>query len=384
MKKKIIIVFSFLLFLLPKSVFAISSCSPSVSINSQSPPNGTDYNSSSLTSITYQLSGSGLINGQRRKFRFECPWGINEVESEWSTVSNGKITLTMTTNNYFKLYCIRSSFISPVNVILLDNGQNPICLLNQFTTAYNPPCTLTVSPNSLTSSQNFSIKSSNIPCQLKGKIARDYNNDLRLIFKDQNNIETYTDSISICNPSFTLSKTAPSQLGNYTVSVVDTLNKKTYCASPLVVSLEPGKVTPIQPGQQSASDPCGGAEKDALKSCKQCLGCPNVDDGNPPDQSKCINIGSKSWTALGCVSTDPEGFVGQILPGAIGVGGGIAFLIMLFGIFTVIMSSGNPEKLNQGKEMIVSALAGLLMILFSVFLLKVIGVDILGIPGINK
>jgi hypothetical protein len=66
---------------------------------------------------------------------------------------------------------------------------------------------------------------------------------------------------------------------------------------------------------------------------------------------------------------------------AISLGGGIAFLIMGVGAFLFITSQGNPEQLQKGKEMIVSAGAGLLFIIFSIFLLRLIGVDILKIPG---
>ena len=45
------------------------------------------------------------------------------------------------------------------------------------------------------------------------------------------------------------------------------------------------------------------------------------------------------------------------------------------------MSSGNPESMNEGKEIVSSAITGLLIILFSVFILKVLGVDIFCLPG---
>jgi len=65
-----------------------------------------------------------------------------------------------------------------------------------------------------------------------------------------------------------------------------------------------------------------------------------------------------------------------------GVAGGIAFLMILYGGFTIMMSAGNPEKLNSGKEIITSAISGLLLIVFSAVILRIIGIDILGgFPG---
>ncbi len=90
-------------------------------------------------------------------------------------------------------------------------------------------------------------------------------------------------------------------------------------------------------------------------------------------------------TAIGCINvSNPTSFVKSILGLAIGIGGGIAFLLMLFGAFQIMTSGGDPERLKAGKELIGSALAGLLMIIFSVFLLQLIGVQILQIPGLSK
>ncbi len=73
--------------------------------------------------------------------------------------------------------------------------------------------------------------------------------------------------------------------------------------------------------------------------------------------------------------------INNILPIAMGLGGVIAFLLIVFGGFQIILSAGNPDRVKAGKEMITSAIAGLLLIIFSVFILRLLGHDILEIPG---
>lgn len=95
---------------------------------------------------------------------------------------------------------------------------------------------------------------------------------------------------------------------------------------------------------------------------------------------KCFNDNG-TWTAIGCIKTDPNDFLGKILGLGIGIAGGIAFILILFGGLQIMTSAGNPEQLNAGQELISSAVAGLLLIIFSIFLLKFIGINIIGIPG---
>jgi len=100
-----------------------------------------------------------------------------------------------------------------------------------------------------------------------------------------------------------------------------------------------------------------------------------------PERVKCEECAG-AWTALGCVEVGTgSSFFSKLLGIGIGIAGGIAFLLILFGGFQILISSGNPEQMNAGKELISSAIAGLLLIIFSVFLLKLIGYDILRIPG---
>lgn len=88
-------------------------------------------------------------------------------------------------------------------------------------------------------------------------------------------------------------------------------------------------------------------------------------------------------TAIGCIPVlgTKEAFLSFVLKWATGIGAGIAFLLIIYGGFMVMTSSGNPERIRAGQEMLTSAVTGLILLILSVFILKIIGVDILGIPG---
>jgi len=115
------------------------------------------------------------------------------------------------------------------------------------------------------------------------------------------------------------------------------------------------------------------------KNYNDCINCVRGEGIYAKSQG---GTGPGIWTALGCIPTDISAILKDyIFTYGLGIAGGIAFLLMLFGGFTIMVSTGNPEKVAQGKEMITSALTGLLIIIFSVFILRLIGVDILRIPG---
>lgn len=85
-------------------------------------------------------------------------------------------------------------------------------------------------------------------------------------------------------------------------------------------------------------------------------------------------------TAIGCIPIqNTNEFIEFILRWAIGIGGGIAFLLIVFAGFQIMTSAGNPERLKAGQELLTSAIAGLILLIFSVFILRIIGVNILGI-----
>lgn len=112
---------------------------------------------------------------------------------------------------------------------------------------------------------------------------------------------------------------------------------------------------------------CDGISDSSLQSaCQRCMGS---------------DTNTGTWTAIGCISTNPNALLEKILGLATGASGGIAFLLILFGGFQIMTSAGNPEQLNAGRELVSSAITGLLLMLFSVFILQFVGVNIIGIPG---
>jgi len=92
-------------------------------------------------------------------------------------------------------------------------------------------------------------------------------------------------------------------------------------------------------------------------------------------------------TALGCISVTTEfgetSFITIIARIIVSLSGGIALVMMLYGTFIVTTSAGIPDKLNEGKDIITSALSGIIFILLSTFLFNLIGINILGIPGLQ-
>ena len=114
--------------------------------------------------------------------------------------------------------------------------------------------------------------------------------------------------------------------------------------------------------------------------CKTQTDCNNLPI--PADYSCMTSSGYGVDTALGCIpASNLNEFVGWFLSKLIFVASGIAFLLMAFGALKIITSAGSPESIQAGKELITSSLAGLIFVILSLFLLKLIGVDILQIPG---
>lgn len=96
---------------------------------------------------------------------------------------------------------------------------------------------------------------------------------------------------------------------------------------------------------------------------------------------ECYQDSEGVWTAVGCIERTPQSIVKSFLEIGLGVGGGICLLMCLTAGFMLTTSQGDPKQVTEAREMITSAIIGLLFIIFSVFILQFIGVTIFNIPG---
>ena len=90
------------------------------------------------------------------------------------------------------------------------------------------------------------------------------------------------------------------------------------------------------------------------------------------------------YTALGCIPTSTSGFTASLLAFLAGTAGAIALVIMLIGTIQIMTGGDNPEAVKKGKELFTGAITGLLFIIFSVTLLKIVAGDIIQLPGFTQ
>lgn len=101
----------------------------------------------------------------------------------------------------------------------------------------------------------------------------------------------------------------------------------------------------------------------------------------PAQKGICTNI----TTALGPIDvTNPGAFIKTLFSLLLSFSGGIALILIIISGYRILTSQGDPEKLKGAREMLTSAIIGLLFMIFSVTILQILGVDILHIPGFNR
>lgn len=131
-------------------------------------------------------------------------------------------------------------------------------------------------------------------------------------------------------------------------------------------------VAPPAPGQNNAAPQPGG-------------GAANVGGAGKVVSSKGIEckFGNSDGvlTAIGCIPYDPVVLVNNLVSFLIMAGGGIALLLMSASAVQMMMQGSDVKSVQAAQQRFIGAAVGLIFMIFSVLLLKIIGVNILQIPG---
>lgn len=99
----------------------------------------------------------------------------------------------------------------------------------------------------------------------------------------------------------------------------------------------------------------------------------------------CANRGGY-YSAIGCLPINDLGSFVTTLAFQIGLGlaGAFCILCMIYSAIIMQTSGGNSEAIGNAQKTLMSCLSGLVLIIFSVFIIRFIGVDILRIPGFSN
>lgn len=77
-------------------------------------------------------------------------------------------------------------------------------------------------------------------------------------------------------------------------------------------------------------------------------------------------------------ATTPEGLIRNVLTGILGIVGSLALLMFVYGGFTWMLAAGNAENVKRGRDILVWATIGLVVIFSSYaligFIMKSLGV----------
>lgn len=98
----------------------------------------------------------------------------------------------------------------------------------------------------------------------------------------------------------------------------------------------------------------------------------------PAGQSNDIPNAAAPKLANPLKANTPQELIGQVIDAILGIVGSLALLMFVFGGLTWMTSSGNAEKVAKGKNIIVWAAIGLVIVFFAYGITRVL---IIGIRG---
>lgn len=162
--------------------------------------------------------------------------------------------------------------------------------------------------------------------------------------------------------------------------------------------------TPTAEPRYADCNKCGYCKRNTKQpgDLQKCMTCLYPDFVSNPDGTLIVDpkknqpVQPRSgayYTQLGCIDVGAEGFRNPAAAGGVvqvilarlifPVTGVLSLLALIYGAFLVMTSQNDPQKLIVGKKWIMGAAIGTVFTFMVVLLIRIIGGDILKIPGLD-
>ena len=142
-----------------------------------------------------------------------------------------------------------------------------------------------------------------------------------------------------------------------------------------------------RPGSEDWGECPSASCKTGAPELEQCVNCFRLKNaalkGHVCVQRTSSNVPNSISTEIGRLQAEPNFLAEAISRILVYLAGGVSLFLLISGAIKYLVSSGNPEGLEDAKGTIASALGGFLLIFLAVFLLRFLGVDVLHIPGFS-
>jgi len=116
------------------------------------------------------------------------------------------------------------------------------------------------------------------------------------------------------------------------------------------------------------------SDEEEKEACIECMG----------GQSGLDSVTGKVWTVFGCLDTTSQGkFFDTAFKIFIYILGGIIMLLTIYASALVALSQGDAEKLKTAKSIFTAIAGGAAFIIFSIMLMKFIGLTLLDLPTLK-
>lgn len=102
-----------------------------------------------------------------------------------------------------------------------------------------------------------------------------------------------------------------------------------------------------------------------------------------PGSLPCGTAGGVCHTAIGDISTNFNGVIKNVFTAMLSLATLVAIFLIIFSAYRLLISQGNPEQVQKAREQLTAAIVGLLFTIFSFVILQLIGINLLGLPGLR-